>query len=152
MRALIQRVSTASVHVTGEEVASISTGILVLIGAEKGDTVTDAVTLAKKISVLRIFDDDTGKMNLPIREAGGHALVVSQFTLCADTRKGRRPSFTRALEPKAAQELIKVFTQTLRDQGIGLVKEGVFGAHMKVELVNDGPVTFLLESKGGLVC
>ncbi|MDE0462377.1 MAG: D-tyrosyl-tRNA(Tyr) deacylase [Caldilineaceae bacterium SB0668_bin_21] len=148
MRALIQRVSRASVHVDGEKVAGIGLGFLVLLGVADGDGEAEAAWLARKIAGLRLFEDDAGKMNLGLGDVGGAVLAVSQFTLYGDARKGRRPSFTRAAPPAQAQELYEKFCALLAAQGVA-VEKGVFQAHMEVSLVNDGPVTLWLEQEGG---
>ena len=145
MKSVIQRVSEASVSVDGREISRIGRGLLALLGVEKEDTAEHAAALAKKISEMRIFEDDAGKMNLSVLDAGGEVLAVSQFTLCADTRKGRRPGFDPAAPPALAEELCRKFTEALRARGV-TVREGVFGAHMRVALVNDGPVTFVVET------
>jgi len=145
MRALIQRVSQGSVTVDSETVGAIEEGLVVLIGVTDGDTEEEADWLARKVAGLRIFEDRAGKMNAGLLDVGGAALVVSQFTLYADARKGRRPSFTDAARPEVAEPLIEHFAQALRDRGVA-VEEGVFGAHMLVEIHNDGPVTILLET------
>jgi D-tyrosyl-tRNA(Tyr) deacylase len=146
MRAVLQRVSRASVEVEGRIVGAIGTGWLVLLGIARGDTDADARKLAEKVVALRAFEDDQGKMNRDVAEAGGSLLVVSQFTLLGDCRAGRRPSFTEAADPAEAERLYHLFvSQTLR---LGIeTATGVFRAMMKVELVNDGPVTFLLDSR-----
>lgn len=146
MKALIQRVSRASVTVDGAIVGAIEGGILVLLGAGHGDDESDVAYLVNKICGLRIFEDDAGKMNLSLEAIEGSLLVVSQFTLYGDTRKGRRPSFVGALEPTAASALVDHFVALARDRGVP-VETGVFGAHMEVELVNDGPVTLMVESR-----
>jgi D-tyrosyl-tRNA(Tyr) deacylase len=146
MRAVVQRVSSASVAVSGETVSSIGTGLLVLLGVGKGDGEADVDFLADKVVNLRVFEDEAGKMNRSVLDAGGELLVVSQFTLLGDVRKGRRPSFTDAMEPVRANELYKSFCEACRRLGVK-VGEGVFRAEMKVALVNDGPVTLLLDSK-----
>ena len=144
MRALIQRVSRASVHVDGEMVAGIGQGFLVLLGVADEDGEAEAAWLARKIAGLRLFEDDAGKMNLGLADVGGAVLAVSQFTLYGDARKGRRPSFTRAASPAQALELYNKFCTLLAGEGIP-VQKGVFQAHMEVSLVNDGPVTLWLE-------
>ncbi len=144
MRALIQRVSQAAVRVDGETVGEIGPGLVVLVGVTHGDTEAEAEWLARKIAGLRIFEDDAGHMNVGLLDAEGAALVVSQFTLYADARKGRRPSFTDAAPPEVAEPLIEHFTETLAAARVP-VETGVFGAHMAVEIHNDGPVTILLE-------
>ena len=145
MRAVVQRVGEAAVTVAGAETGRIGPGLLVLLGAGEGDGEADVRYLAEKVAHLRIFEDDQGKMNRSVEEAGGAVLVVSQFTLYGDCRKGRRPSFVRALEPRAASALVDRFVELLRARGLP-VGTGVFGAMMKVSLVNDGPVTLLLDS------
>ncbi len=144
MRALIQRVTSGKVIVDDQPVASIGHGLVVLLGIGHGDSEEQARSLAEKIATLRIFEDDEGKFNLSILEKGGEAIVVSQFTLYADTRKGRRPSFTDAALPEVAAPLVEKFAEFLRAQGIP-TQTGVFGAHMMVEIQNDGPVTIWLE-------
>lgn len=145
MRAVIQRTSRAQVRVNGEVVGKIGPGLLVLIGIGSGDTQADADYLAAKIVGLRIFDDENGKMNLSIADTGGSILAVSQFTLYGDVRKGKRPSFDQAAPPQVANELYEYFVQQIRRSGI-TCETGRFQAMMQVELVNDGPVTILLES------
>jgi len=145
MRAVVQRVSRASVTVDGEVVGAIGRGVLVLLGVAHGDGRRETETLARKIAGLRIFEDGDGKMNLALAEVGGEVLAVSQFTLYADVRKGRRPSFTDAALPAVAQPLYEAFCAQLEAAGLR-VGRGVFGAHMAVELVNDGPVTILLDT------
>ncbi|MGO8690280.1 MAG: D-aminoacyl-tRNA deacylase [Thermoguttaceae bacterium] len=146
MLACVQRVTRASVAVAGAVCAQIGPGMLVLLGVAEGDTGEDARQLAEKIGGLRIFDDGQGKMNLALADVGGAMLVVSQFTLLGDCRKGRRPSFVAAAGPEAAQRLYQLFVDTVAGQGIA-VAVGRFREHMQVELVNDGPVTLLVESK-----
>ncbi len=144
MRALLQRVSGASVSVDGRLVSAIGQGIVILAGVTHGDTIENAEWLAQKISSLRIFEDNNGKMNLSIKDVEGAVLLVSQFTLYANTNKGRRPSFTGAALPDEAEPLISVFAEQIRAKGIP-VETGVFGADMAVEIHNDGPVTLMLE-------
>ena len=144
MRAVIQRVSSASVSVDGKTIASIDQGLLILLGVGPDDTEEIAQQLAKKIAALRIFSDAEGKMNLSVRDIGGAAIVVSQFTLYADTRKGNRPSFIGAAPPELASPLCDRFVEYLVAEGVPS-QTGEFGAHMQVSLVNDGPVTILLE-------
>jgi D-tyrosyl-tRNA(Tyr) deacylase len=145
MRAVVQRVSQASVSVDGQMVAAIGRGFLVLVGATHSDGQAEAELLARKIAGLRIFEDAEGKMNLALQDVGGAVLVVSQFTLYADARKGRRPSFTAAARPEQAQPLIEYFADQLRRQGLK-VETGRFQAAMQVALVNDGPVTLWLDT------
>jgi D-tyrosyl-tRNA(Tyr) deacylase len=145
MRAVIQRVSQARVQVAGDTVGAIAHGLLVLLGVQSGDMLQDVHYLAAKIVTLRIFDDAQGKMNRDVREQQGSILAVSQFTLYADCRKGRRPSFTQAAPPPLARQLYEAFLAEVARLGVP-VAQGVFGAHMAVSLVNDGPVTILLES------
>lgn len=146
MRAVLQRVSQAAVTVQGERVASIGRGYLVLVGVTHTDGENDARYIADKIASLRLFEDDAGKINLGITDVGGEVLLVSQFTLYADCRKGRRPSFTDAAPPDMAERLYLRVAEMLREAGLP-VQTGVFGAHMHVSLVNDGPVTILLDSQ-----
>lgn len=145
MRALVQRVSHARVEVDGSVTGEIGHGLLIFLGVAKGDEVDDAIYLADKIAGLRIFNDTRGKMNLDLRNAGGQALVVSQFTLYGDCRKGRRPSFDLAAPPELARSLYAQFIDLLSKQGV-VVATGIFQADMKVHLMNDGPVTVLCES------
>ena len=145
MRALVQRVSRASVTVDESIVGEINAGLLVLLGVGREDTEKAADYLVEKIIGLRIFEDDAGKMNRSLLDVGGELLVVSQFTLAADGRKGRRPSFDRAAAPEVAEPLVEHFVQALRDLGV-TTATGRFGAMMQVELVNDGPATFVLEA------
>lgn len=144
MRALIQRVSQASVAVDGEIVGAIDRGLVVLLGVTHGDTEEEADWLARKIAGLRIFEDQEGRMNVGLLDAGGEALVVSQFTLYANASKGRRPSFVDAAPPEVAEPLVSYFVDALREHRVP-VEEGVFGAMMMVEIHNDGPVTLMLE-------
>jgi D-tyrosyl-tRNA(Tyr) deacylase len=144
MRAVVQRVSQASVTVEGKAVGAIEQGVVVLVGVTHGDTREQADWLAEKVAGLRIFEDAEGKMNLGLLDVGGAALVVSQFTLYGDARKGRRPGFSDAAPPEVAEPLVDYFAQALRAQGVP-VETGVFRAHMLVEIHNDGPVTILLE-------
>jgi D-aminoacyl-tRNA deacylase len=140
VRALVQRVSDASVTVDGEEVARIGRGLLVLLGVRQGDSEAEADRIAAKLLALRIFEDDAGKMNLNVGDVGGDVLCVSQFTLYGDTRKGNRPSFVDAAPPEEAEPLYERVREALGAQG------GVFGARMAVSLTNDGPVTLLIEA------
>ena len=144
MRALVQRVSYGKVSVNGETVSEIDGGLVVLLGIGHGDGESQAAWLAEKVANLRIFEDADGKMNLSVRDVGGAALVVSQFTLYADSQKGRRPSFVDAALPDAAAPLVEKFAEMIRQQGVP-AGVGVFGAHMLVEIHNDGPVTIWLE-------
>ena len=146
MRAVIQRVKRAHVKVDGSIKGEIGQGLLVLLGVGKGDSDDDARQIADKLSLLRIFEDSEGKMNLSVRDIGGSVLVVSQFTLLADCRKGRRPSFVGAGDPEQARILYEKVVDVLRQSGVP-TSEGVFQAMMEVELVNDGPVTILLDSE-----
>lgn len=146
MKALLQRVSRASVHIDGRSVGEISNGLLIFLGVMQGDTAADMTQLATKIPQLRLFTDNDGKMNLSLLETHGAALIVSQFTLGADCRKGRRPSFTDAAPPQLAEPLYDAFVKAIAGQGI-TVATGSFGASMQVELVNDGPVTIMLDSR-----
>jgi D-aminoacyl-tRNA deacylase len=145
VRVVLQRVKDASVTVGGERVSEIGAGLLLLVGVAVGDGEAEADWLAEKISGLRIFNDGDGKMNLSVRDVEGEILAVSQFTLLADTRKGKRPSFVGAAPPQEAERLFDYFCERLREAGAGPVKTGVFGAMMDVTLVNDGPVTIILE-------
>jgi len=145
MRIVLQRVKRASVEVVGETVGSIGPGLLVLLGVTHADTRQDADFLAEKTAHLRIFSDDAGKMNRSVKDVGGGILVVSQFTLYGDCRKGRRPSFDAAAPPEHARTLYEYFVERLRAHNLP-VETGVFQAAMQVSLVNDGPVTFILES------
>jgi D-tyrosyl-tRNA(Tyr) deacylase len=146
MRAVLQRVTRASVEVEGQVVGRIELGWLVLLGVAKGDLDEDADRLAEKVAGLRAFEDDAGKMNLAVGDVGGSVLVVSQFTLLGDCRAGRRPSFIEAAEPIEAERLYLRFADRIRGLGLA-VETGTFRAEMKVELVNDGPVTLLLDSR-----
>jgi D-aminoacyl-tRNA deacylase len=141
----LQRVSQAAVAVEGENIASIGKGLLVLVGVASGDTLDEAARLARKCAELRIFPDETGRFDRSLLDIAGEALVVSQFTLLADIRRGRRPSFDRAAAPHAAEPLVEAFVSAIVATGVP-VKTGRFGARMDVELVNDGPVTIVVDS------
>lgn len=145
MRAVVQRVNQAAVLVDGKTFSQIGRGLVVLVGVREGDEETDAEYLAQKVAHLRVFSDEEGKFNLSLLDVGGEALVVSQFTLYADTRKGRRPSFAHAARPEVAEPLIERFVAFLQEQGVP-VRTGQFQAMMQVRLENDGPVTILLDS------
>ena len=144
MRAVLQRVTTGSVSVDNEVVAQIGLGYVILLGIGPDDTPEIARELADKAAYLRVFEDEAGKMNLSLLDVNGQAIVVSQFTLYADTSRGRRPSFINAARPDLAEPLVDVFAERLREFGIA-TQQGVFGAHMVVDIRNDGPVTILLE-------
>jgi D-tyrosyl-tRNA(Tyr) deacylase len=148
MRAVVQRVSRASVSVAGQTVGEIGPGLLVLLGVARGDNQADADLLADKVVNLRVFPDQAGQMNRSVLDTAGDILVVSQFTLLGDARKGRRPSYLEAAPPEAANRLYACFTAKLRASGLR-VEEGVFRAMMEVALVNQGPVTILLDSRKG---
>lgn len=148
MRCVIQRVTRASVTVAGERVSEIQSGFLVLVGAEEGDTEVDARYCADKIAGLRVFEDADDKMNLSLKDVGGSVLLVSQFTLLADARHGRRPNFVKAARPEQAEPLCERLREMLAEQGVPTLT-GRFRTHMEVELLNDGPVTILLDSKKG---
>jgi D-tyrosyl-tRNA(Tyr) deacylase len=145
MRALIQRVRSSQVTVENKLVASIGYGLIILLGVGNRDTEEQAQALVEKITHLRIFEDEHGKFNLSLLDINGEAIVVSQFTLYADTRKGRRPSFTDAARPEVASPLVDIFADYLRAQGVR-TQTGIFGAHMMVEILNDGPVSIWLEN------
>lgn len=145
MKIVLQRVKRANVKVGDEIVGEIDKGLLLLIGAQKGDTEKQAEYLADRCAELRIFEDQQGKMNLSLLDIGGKALVVSQFTLCGDISKGRRPSFDNAMPPAEAEPLVARFCELLKAKGVE-IQTGRFGAKMAVELLNDGPVTFVLEN------
>ena len=144
MRALLQRVSRASVTVDGQTISAIGNGLLILLGVGNGDSDEQVKYLAEKIANLRVFEDEQGKTNLSILDVNGEAIVVSQFTLYADMRKGRRPSFIHAALPDVAEPLVNRFAELLRAQGVP-TQTGKFGAHMEVEIHNNGPVTIWLE-------
>ncbi len=145
MRLVVQRVDNASVSIENELFSSIGQGYLVLFGAEKGDTKAQADWLANKVSVLRCFSDENGKMNLSIKDIQGEMLIVSQFTLAGDVKKGTRPSFDKAMAPDEANEMYEYFISKVKEQNIP-IKTGVFGAHMEVKLLNNGPVTFVIDA------
>lgn len=144
MRIVIQRVKSADVKVDGRVVSSIGKGFLILVGISKNDTEKEVKELAKKVPFLRIFEDENGKMNLSLKDVGGEVLSVSQFTLYADTSRGRRPGFEMAAPRDVAVELWNKFNEFLREEGL-TVKEGIFGEYMEVSLINDGPVTIIME-------
>ena len=146
MRAVLQRVTHGAVRVGDEQVGAIGPGLVILLGVQAGDTAQDAAWLARKAAGLRIFEDAAGKMNLSLLEVGGAALVVSQFTLYGDARRGRRPSFSEAAPPEVAAPLVAAFCELLRAEGVTQVETGRFQAMMLVEIHNDGPVTILLDS------
>jgi D-tyrosyl-tRNA(Tyr) deacylase len=145
VRIVLQRVKNASVSVGGERISEIGQGLLLLVGVARGDGEAEADWLAEKVAGLRILGDEEGKMNLSVRDVGGEILAVSQFTLLADTRKGKRPSFIGAAPPEEAERLFDYFCERLGEAGVGSVKTGAFGEMMDVALVNDGPVTIVLE-------
>jgi len=147
MRLVIQRVSEAAVTIDGQITGQIGTGLLILVGIEHEDTVDDAVWLTQKVAQMRIFSDSEGKMNLSVKDIGGDLLVVSQFTLHASTKKGNRPSFIRAARPEIAILLYEQFLTMLETEMGKKVQRGIFGADMKVALVNDGPVTICIDSR-----
>lgn len=146
MKAVIQRVKSASVAVNGETVGSIGEGYMILLGVVEGDEKKHAELTAKKTASLRIFTDEDDKMNRSILDIDGEVLVVSQFTLCADVKKGNRPSFINSAKPETANELYEYFMQCLKDNGVKKVEHGIFGEHMDVSLVNNGPVTILYDT------
>lgn len=147
MRAVIQRVTFSNVKVDGEIIGEIENGFMILLGVMEGDTEEDADLLAKKTALMRIFEDENGKMNLSLGDTNGSCLVISQFTLAADCKKGNRPSFINAAKPDEANRLYEYFMDKLRQNGISKVESGSFGADMKVSLLNDGPVTIILDSE-----
>jgi len=148
VKVVVQRVSRASVIVKGEKAAEIGTGLVVLLAAESGDTDADAEWMANRIAGLRVFNDEDGKLNLSVRDAGGKVLVVSNFTVAGDCTRGMRPSFVRAAEYAEGERLYETFCARL-SQRVGAVERGVFGADMQVELINDGPVTLVVDSSSG---
>lgn len=147
MKAVIQRVKYSNVKIDGKIVGSCEQGFMILLGVSQGDTTLDADKLLKKVPVLRIFEDENGKMNKSLLDIDGSALVISQFTLLADCTHGRRPSFTNSAPPDIANELYEYFVDGMKKAGVKSVQTGEFGADMAVELVNDGPVTIILDSK-----
>lgn len=147
MRVVVQRCSRAEVHIDGETVGQIGTGFLLLVGVTDGDTQAQADILARKVAQMRVFEDSEGKMNLALKDVNGAILSISQFTLYADCKKGNRPSFIRAARPETASPLYDYFNSLLRSQYGLHVETGRFGADMKVDFINDGPVTILLDSK-----
>lgn len=146
MKAVIQRVSRAEVRVDGEVVGKIGKGYLILVGVVNGDTINEAQLLARKTANLRIFTDENDKMNRSILDIDGEVLAVSQFTLCADVHKGNRPSFIESAPPQEANALYEAFCSALSENGVRKVEKGVFGAHMEVSLLNNGPVTILYDT------
>lgn len=146
MKAVIQRVTNASVVVEGKEIGAIDNGFLILLGVCEGDTAEDADILARKTANLRVFEDEAGKMNKSLLDLGYSTLVISQFTLCADCKKGNRPSFIKAAKPDEAIPLYELYMEKLRENGVENVQHGEFGADMKVSLLNDGPVTILYDT------
>lgn len=147
MKVVLQRVTSASVTVEGTVTGQIADGFLVLLGVQEGDTTWDADVLAAKTAGLRVFSDSNGKMNLSLSDINGGVLVISNFTLCADCRKGRRPNFINAAKPHTANTLYEYFCSQLEKNGVCTVEKGVFGGDMKVSLLNDGPVTIMIDSK-----
>lgn len=146
MKAVIQRVLESSVSVDGRIVGSSGKGYMILVGVVKGDTERHADLLARKTAALRVFEDENGKMNLSVLDIGGEILAISQFTLCADCKKGNRPSFTPSEEPQRANELYELYCEKLKEYGVKKVDKGIFGADMKVSLINDGPVTICFDT------
>lgn len=146
MKAVIQRVLESSVSVDGKTVGSSNKGYMILVGVTKGDTSNEAELLARKTAMLRVFEDENGKMNKSVLDIDGDILAISQFTLCADCKKGNRPSFTDSEEPENAKKLYELYCEELKKNGVKRVEKGVFGADMKVSLVNDGPVTICFDT------
>lgn len=146
MRAVIQRVLESSVKVDGKTIGESNKGYMILLGVVKGDTQKEAELLARKTASLRVFEDENGKMNKSVLDIEGDVLAISQFTLCADCRKGNRPSFTGSEEPENAKRLYEFYCEELKKNGVKKVEKGIFGADMKVSLVNDGPVTICLDT------
>ena len=147
MKAVVQRVAKAGVSVNGNVVGEIEQGLLVFLGIEQSDSEEDAALLARKVANLRIFCDEEDKMNLSLLDISAAALVISNFTLCADTKKGNRPSFINAMEPHTADKLYRFFCEELKNNGVIKIETGVFGADMKVNLINDGPITLVLDTQ-----
>ncbi len=147
MKAVIQRVSSCSVTVDGQITGQINSGFLILLGVENGDGERQAEKLCDKIASLRIFTDENDKMNLSLSDINGEVLVVSNFTLCANCRKGRRPNFEAAARPETAEPLYEYFCERMKSNGISKVEKGIFGADMKVSLLNDGPVTIVIDTR-----
>lgn len=146
MRAVVQRVTSSKVFVDGKTVGEIGKGFNVLLGVVEGDTDEQAILLAGKIARLRVFEDENGKMNLSVNDVGGEILTISQFTLCADCKKGNRPSFTLSAAPDEANRLYELFCSELSANGVRNVEKGIFGADMAVDIANDGPVTIMLDT------
>ncbi|MDD6676580.1 MAG: D-aminoacyl-tRNA deacylase [Oscillospiraceae bacterium] len=146
MRAVVQRVTSSKVSVDGKIVGEIGKGFNVLLGVVEGDTDEQAILLAGKIARLRVFEDENGKMNLSVNDVGGEILTISQFTLCADCKKGNRPSFTLSAAPDEANRLYELFCSELSANGVRNVEKGIFGADMAVDIANDGPVTIMLDT------
>lgn len=146
MKAVFQRVTEASVAIDGKQISAIGDGVLLLVGVCEGDTTEEAALLAKKVAELRVFCDENDKMNLSVLDIGGSVLAVSQFTLCANTARGRRPDFMSAAKPDVALQLFNEFVSYLQQNGVQDVQTGEFGADMQVRLLNDGPVTILLDT------
>lgn len=146
MKAVVQRVTFSNVKVDGETIGEIEKGFMILLGVADGDGKTQADFLAKKIANMRIFEDENGKMNLSLLDTDGACLVISQFTLCADCKKGNRPSFINAAKPDEAENLYEYFMEKLKHNGVKKIESGSFGADMKVTLLNDGPVTIILDT------
>ncbi len=147
MKAIIQRVANARVDVDSKTVGNIGQGFMILLGICDSDTESSAELLARKTAALRVFCDENDKMNLSLLDIGGEALVISNFTLCADTKKGNRPSFINAMEPQKANELYNYYCERLKENGVKNIEKGIFGADMKVSLLNDGPVTIILDTE-----
>ncbi len=146
MKVVIQRVIESSVSVDGKIVGSIGKGYMILVGVERGDSEENADLLARKTASLRVFEDENGKMNLSVLDIDGEILSISQFTLCADCKKGNRPSFTNSEAPERANELYELYCEKLKEYGVRKVDKGIFGADMKVSLINDGPVTICFDT------